>query len=234
MMNHVSCSEMDGDDEDGFGLAQHTQRLLPVREMDAAGLAEFLRAEATWTTTTLNTNPRKVKKTKQVKIPRWKESVHESDDEKLDQRDYSRFSTPSGSPEIDTLDMSKESDNDDLAEPVTEVPLTSTSEAESNDELGRWDRDEGDTLYSVADFSEESADEEKNSEQGMASTSMIPEPPSRLQKKSQGRLKNGSLRMSLQCPVNPLSRRLTKELLLLHVLHLSPNYEHLHLCVFWT
>ncbi|KAL5501501.1 hypothetical protein ACEPAH_8761 [Sanghuangporus vaninii] len=36
----------------------------------------------------------------------YQKSIHESDDEKLDQRDYSRFSTPSSSPEIDTLDMS--------------------------------------------------------------------------------------------------------------------------------
>lgn len=48
LRDNVSRSETDGDDEDGFGLAQHTKRLPPVRELDpadAADLAEFLRAE---------------------------------------------------------------------------------------------------------------------------------------------------------------------------------------------
>ncbi|KAL5525767.1 hypothetical protein ACEPAG_7104 [Sanghuangporus baumii] len=219
VQDNVSRSETDGDDEDGFGLAQHTQHLPPVREMDpadAADLAEFLRAEqlrretfgdpdedegefesgegeedevtegnALEESDTAEDLTEYEAHTSGDEEVIYQESIHESDDEKLDQVDYSRFSTPSGSPEIDTFDISKESD-DELA--VTDMPLISASELESDDELGGWDCDEGSTLYSVADFIEEAADEEKSSDQELASTSITPEPPSRLRKKnSQGK-----------------------------------------------
>ncbi|KAL5501080.1 hypothetical protein ACEPAH_9467 [Sanghuangporus vaninii] len=224
VQDNVSRSETDGDDEDGFGLAQHTQRLPPVREMDpadAADLAEFLRAEQlrreTFGDPDEDDGEYESGKDEEDEVAEgnaleesdaaedateyethtsgdeeaiYEESIHESDDEKPDQLDYSRFSTPSGSPEIDTLDISKEFDNDELAEPVAEVPLTSPSEAESDDELGGWDCDEGSTLYSVADFIEEAAGEEKNVEQELDSISTTPEPPSRLRKKSQGKTQN--------------------------------------------
>ncbi|KAL5486021.1 hypothetical protein ACEPAI_7065 [Sanghuangporus weigelae] len=225
VQDNVSRSETDGDDEDGFGLAQHTQHLPPVREMDpadAADLAEFLRAEqlrretfgdpdeddggyesgegeedevtednALEESDTAEDATEYEAHTSGDEEVIYQESIHESDDEKPDQLDYSRFSTPSGSPEIDTLDISAESDDDELAEPVTEMSLTSPSEAESDDELGGWDCDEGSTLYSVADFAEEAADEEKNSEQELPSTSITPEPPPRLRKKnSQGKSQN--------------------------------------------
>ncbi|KAL5482723.1 hypothetical protein ACEPAI_9317 [Sanghuangporus weigelae] len=166
VQNNVSRSETDGDDEDG--------------PADATDLAELLRAEQlrrkTFGDPDDDDGEYESEEGEEDEVTEdnaleesdaaedvaeyeahtsgdeemiYQESIHESDDEKLEQRDYSRFSTPSGSPEIDTLDISEEFDNDELVEPVTEVRST------------RWDRDEGNTLYSVADFSEEPPDGEE-------------------------------------------------------------------------
>ena len=114
----------------------------------------------------------------------YQEPVHGSDDEKRGQRDYSRFSTPSGSPEIDAIDSPKQSDDDELAESVVDVPPASTSEADSADELGGWDHDEGTTLYSVDDIDKEHAKSEERGMTEAGAASVTPEPRCRSRKKS--------------------------------------------------
>ncbi|KAI5122790.1 hypothetical protein M0805_000134 [Coniferiporia weirii] len=103
----------------------------------------------------------------------YDESVHDEDGGHSERGDYRSVSTPSGSPEFDIIELADKDEEDDEVEGlgevgdtfvrtkgdddtlqvVTEDPLSPAQDGGSEDELGGWEQDEGNTVYSVGDFS---------------------------------------------------------------------------------
>ncbi|KAH8114521.1 hypothetical protein DFH11DRAFT_224334 [Phellopilus nigrolimitatus] len=127
----------------------------------------------------------------------YEESVLDEEDtnERNNERvDYGRLSTPSGSPEFDILGEFSE-DNEEANEVVAvsehaeedeesflhvsaEDPLLPAPDDDSEDELGVWEQDEGNTLYSVDDFSDglvEEDDDHDNAAERTPTPSPTPE-----------------------------------------------------------
>ncbi|THH11153.1 hypothetical protein EW145_g827 [Phellinidium pouzarii] len=106
----------------------------------------------------------------------YEENVRDEDDSLRGHTDYRRVFTPSGSPEFDILGLTvrgggeenseeaKEQENasvlaeDDTLQVVTEDPLSPASDEGSEDELGAWEQDEGNTLYSLDNLDDNDSD----------------------------------------------------------------------------